>query len=198
MSRFPKSRFPESRLLATSALALSIAGGGAALATPAAARTVYPIYAGGSGDIHNAMVCEPGEYIIGFNGRVGAWIDRVKLVCAVLQSSGSMGPRKTRGGMGGGGGAEGESVCPVGLITGIRYRLTYDGRMVEEISFGCTDGKTGKQVRKNANFGGVGHAQTRTYDNDCPEGEAAVGMQGNWGQHVNGIGLICDRLKIPK
>jgi hypothetical protein len=198
MPRFLKSRLPESRSLATGALALSIAAGGAVLATPSAARTVYPIYAGGSGDINNTGVCKPGEYIIGFSGRVGGWIDRLKIVCAVVQSSGTMGPRVTRGGMGGDGGAEGESVCPVGLIKGISYRLTYDGRMVEEISFGCNDAKTGKRVRKNANFGGVGHAQTRTYDNTCPEGEAAVGIQANWGVHVNGIGLVCDRLQIPK
>jgi hypothetical protein len=179
-------------------MALSIAAGGSVLSASSAPRTVYPIYAGGSGDISNMSVCNPGEYIIGFSGRVGGWIDRLQIVCAALQSSGLMGPRVTRGSMGGSGGAQGESVCPAGLIRGITYRMTYDARMVEEISFGCDDAKATKRASRTANFGGVGHAQTRTYDNTCPEGEAAVGIKANWGTHVNGIALACDLMQIPK
>jgi hypothetical protein len=31
----------------------------------------------------------------------------------------------------------------------------------------------------------------------CPEGEAATGIAGRYGKHVNAVGLICGKLVVP-
>jgi hypothetical protein len=189
----------------TAVLCLCLSGLVGLIAAPAVARTVFPAQ-GGAGEIHNAVECDKGEYIVGFKGRVGAWIDRLTPLCAPLldkKHNLDMGSAKSKGTFGGSGGSPAEVECGDTLITGIQFSLTNDNRMVYEILFGCSvlhdNGTTAViEARGEKRFGGVGPRLNVLIKNECPAGEAATGIQANWGQHVNAIGLICGAIRIPK
>ncbi len=165
-------------------------------AGPALAKTVFDPH-GGPGDIRNAYVCPPGKYLVGFEGRVGAWIDRIAPVCASLLHSGEMGKRKAVGAFGGGGGAPASTYCNQGLISRITSALTNDDRMVLWITFSCYNPVTGQKNPYIFHFGDTGGVPHERFQNPCPGGEAANGLGAYWGQHVNAVGLICDTLTIP-
>jgi hypothetical protein len=185
-------------------LCLCLSGLVALIAAPAVARQVFPAQ-GGPGDIQNAEECGKGEYVVGFKGRVGAWIDRLSPLCAPLlglSRSPQMGSAKAKGGFGGNGGSPAQTECG-SVIAGIEYTLTNDNRMVYEIRFDCSvvnpNGTTAViPTQAGKRFGGNGPLQNLPIKNECPPGEAAKGIQANWGKYVNAIGLICAAINIPK
>jgi hypothetical protein len=85
-------------------------------------------------------------------------------------------------------------------MRGITYRLTGDNRMVLQVHFACWDAKTQNLVfpLQSHDFTGNGPRTASNIENECPGGEAAVGFETRWGEHVNAIGLRCDTLKIPE
>jgi hypothetical protein len=74
--------------------------------------------------------------------------------------------------------------------------FTEEHRQVKYLSMECrtpqggVSGYTGMNAR-----GDAGNIDTKTIDDQsCRDGELATGMVINSGRHVNGLGLICDRL----
>jgi uncharacterized protein DUF4189 len=166
---------------------------------------VFPAQ-GGAGDLQNAEECDKGEYVVGFKGRVGAWIDRLSPLCAPLlglKRTPQMGSAKAKGAFGGSGGSPAQVECGGGLIAGIEITLTNNNRMVYEIKFDCSavqpNGSTAVvPAEAGKRFGGEASLPQKRIKNECPAGEAAKGIQANWGQHVNAIGLICGTINIPQ
>jgi hypothetical protein len=159
----------------------------------AEARTTYTPH-GGSGDITNASVCPTGEFIVGFTGRSGLWIDHVKLRCALLGPGGRLEKAHTVGGAGGSGGGVANAECDRGLIKSIVYWTTKDNRQVERISFNCFEPEFSRSAGTKG-FGRNNGVRFEQFENFCPDGEAAVGLGHRWGTHLNAIGLICDTLR---
>jgi hypothetical protein len=165
--------------------------------SPASAETVFPAF-GGVGDHRLALNCAKGEYIVGFKGRAGGWIDRITLICAAIVRPAVMGPhRVVRSEFGGMGGAPAQIECPDGLVRQVRGALTPDKRMVQAISFSCNDPRTGALTRKDLLVFTGGASGATNLSNQCLQGEAATGLQVNFGKHVNAVGLICDRVHLP-
>ena len=70
-------------------------------AMPAEAHRVWPMVGVHPGDATVTMMCRPGSYLSGFNGRAGLWLDAVQIICA--DAHGPAGPQSdVFGGTGGG------------------------------------------------------------------------------------------------
>ncbi|MCP4620297.1 MAG: hypothetical protein GY844_28160 [Bradyrhizobium sp.] len=152
-----------------------------------------------SGDISSAEICPKGQYVVGFTGRTGAWIDRIGLLCAVPLPSEAMGKAQgTPGhGMGGGGGGGAEvkvtsySFCKTGPLLAIKFWAVNDYRMIARVYGKCRGGDT-------VTFSGETMFNPDTnIDHICPNGMAATGLQARFGKDVNAIGLICDKFELP-
>lgn len=202
MSTINQSR-PNARNLVKAARLLTCFLYLGAATLPASAKTILPAV-GGPGDIQNAVVCPRGEYIVGFRGRIGDWIDRLGPICAPLLASGMMGKHDMKlPNQGGTGGSPIEVSCPsAGLVRQLLFYLTSDQRMVKTIMWHCYDPKTGQELPSNPpdrvwSFVGNGGSTAPQIKHSCKEGDAATGLQMNWGKYVNGIGLICDQVLIP-
>ena len=160
------------------------------------ARTFRDPY-GGSGTDHASDECTPGKYFVGVVGATGAWIDQIAVLCAEAKSDGTFGPAKTIASRGGTGGALHPAVlCPRNqVITQIRVWPTED-RQVASLDLACVGGNV---PTTELQFGGTdphpngGH---KWDTQNCLKGEAATGLNINYGRHVNGIGIICDTFKI--
>lgn len=106
-------------------------------ATSAHARKEFTVH-GGVGDITNASVCPVGNFIVGFRGRAGLWIDQIRIRCAPLLNGGGVGNSTALAGVGGSGGAEQAEKCAPGhIINEINFFTTKDNRQVEYITFRC-------------------------------------------------------------
>jgi hypothetical protein len=118
-----------------------------AAATNAAASDVPPSSLWGKpGGVYFRHPCPPGWYLTGFAGNVGAWIDRLKMVCAPwLLDEGRLGPPKVIEdyaiGWSGGGRPRQPEICPDQyLMTGATYvfsRLNDNTGVLHSIEFGC-------------------------------------------------------------
>jgi hypothetical protein len=153
---------------------------------------------GGSGDIANRQMCPGTEYVVGFEGRSGQWIDRISLICAPLLPGGGVGQAHTiDAAFGGNGGGPNSAKCRKGVMTGIKYWTVMAARFVWEIDGTCTDPVT-HQLLDVARFQSAAGILLQTpTDTACPNGMAGIGLQGRWGQHVNAVGFICARLAKP-
>src|SRR5205809_1641295 len=78
--------------------------------TPSSA-TVLPIE-GGPGGGYFAENCAPGQYVVGFSVKAGAWIDSVAILCAPSQPNGKFGNPVRSAFHGGSGGSPQEQYCP--------------------------------------------------------------------------------------
>jgi hypothetical protein len=87
--------------LHTSLLGLVAALLSIVFATSAAAKN-FPVV-GGQGEHSIVVGCTRGEYMIGFTGRVGSWIDRIGPVCASLLPSMAVGTKRVPATYGGNG-----------------------------------------------------------------------------------------------
>lgn len=149
---------------------------------------------GGGGGAPFRVTCPPGQWLVGFGGSAGAWIDHIKILCAVRQNNRSMGPASPVQVMIGDS-FEGRGlrvVCPrdssikriqfntviwsghtiLNHITGVCTRVLNDG-LRETIHFAPRDG------------------QSRFADQSCPGSMRAIGVHGRHGKYVDAIGLIC-------
>lgn len=161
------------------------------------ARTTFPAH-GGSGDISNASVCPTGNFIVGFRGRAGLWIDQIRIRCAPLLDGGGVGKSTALAGAGGPGGGEQAQKCDPGhVINQINFFTTKENRQIEMISFRCMNPDDRSMQGGYVHFGYDGGVTFRNYEQVCPDGEAAVGLTHRWGEHVNAIALICDVLRRP-
>lgn len=165
--------------------------------TAADARKEFSVH-GGVGDIANASVCPVGHFIVGFRGRTGLWIDKIRIRCAPLLNGGGVGDSKAMGGAGGNGGGDAKAKCVPGhVVNGINFFTTNENRQIEYITFTCMNPDDRSMAGGYEGYGNAGGVRFKHYNQTCPEGEAAVGLAHRWGAHVNAIGLICDVLRRP-
>jgi uncharacterized protein YkwD len=159
------------------------------LAIDGVAATEFPPI-GGAGDASFHDVCPANQFLVGLTVKSGAWVDRMAIVCAPVNPDGSTGSHwngPNRGG--GGGGAPTTKTCAPGqIINHMGFSLTAGNRQVLLFHFGCyspTNGQTGTFEM------GASSSVFPPNNQDCPRGEAATGIQGRSGIHVNAVGLIC-------
>lgn len=168
-----------------------------------AQTTVLPVQ-GGPGGGRFTSNCS-GDFVAGIYMRAGAWLDSIGLKCAAFNSArGTFArPAWNKAFHGGSGGAEQERVCPPNsAVTAIRFGYTRDGSRPKYIDFVQI---TCRQVRPPRNTTSVdcmetgdgcwmfhpGQPNLRSFSQLCPDGQAAIGINGRAGAYVDAIGLIC-------
>jgi hypothetical protein len=175
-------------------LAVTLALGSA---IPAASKTVFPSQ-GSGGDRTDTDMCPQGQYLAGFAGRVGSWIDQIQIICAAQKPDGSFAAPNHYGPVrGGNSGSPQEKSCGDGsVIKSMAFVYTEQFRQVKWVDMKCFN-PTSRQESKISfdaapDFGDA----SQQYNNlqECPNGEMAQGVNISSGRHVNGMGLICDRL----
>jgi len=153
-----------------------------------AAKDFAPI--GGSGDASFRDVCPMGQYLVGLRVRSGSWVDQMSITCAPVKTDGST-PDEIHHGpaRGGNGGAPSEKACATDhIVDGVGLHMTAGNRQVREFVLYC-DSTTGN-TRHSVSVGNTA-GTFPSINQKCPGGEAAIGIQGRFGKHVNAVGLIC-------
>lgn len=169
---------------------------------------------GGRGGEYFHDACPAGSYLVGLEGRNGAWIDQIAPICAPWRwDLHAFGPPLT-GTLHGtsGGGVFNKRICsPDKAITqwylfptvgnGSRepkFVETIEGRCdrveppflskkkLESLPFGCS-----------APFSCMRGLPRDTWTEACPQGELAVGIHGRAGLFLDAIGLICAPRPVP-
>lgn len=148
--------------------------------------------------------CKRGTYLSGFEGRAGAWIDHVRIVCARWDAqSGRLEPpmaEETQIGQSQGG-EETHAVCPTGLAIGDRYDDVYardeDTFVLHSLEFHCVNAADGMRP-KWRKFGSTSPTEQDTLwweakwqTKGCPEGYLATGVYGRAGHFVDTLGFVC-------
>jgi hypothetical protein len=175
------------------------------------AETDFPVIGGpGNGPFEDR--CPPGEYLQGFTGFAGAWVNQIQIVCVRLgRSSATMqvgyvsqpykGPPR---------GEFGEAaavtvLCTRGqVITGIKPLMTDGNRQVKFIAMSCGDGEgkyDGRPLFSGPNSNpakDINLGPDRPQMQWCPAGEAGVGVRGRYGVDLNAISLICFKFDTPE
>jgi len=154
---------------------------------------------GARGDASFEDHCPVGQYIVGLHVRSGAWMDQLGVICAAVSSTGAVGGKHSLPPHGGNGGVPSERTCSSDqVVSDMKFRMTRADRQVKEISMDCrstTGSRTGLfTIGAAANDGNIGSFRRQS----CAAGDAATGIQGRYGKHVNAIGLICSRLVLPR
>jgi hypothetical protein len=172
------------------ALAATVSGVAAMplLTIPVAGREFPPF--GASGDAGFRDVCPPRQYLVGLRVRSGAWVDQMSITCAPLDADGTLGDLfqgPSRGGDTGGGPVV--KTCNNGIVTGMGLHMTAGNRQVREFVLNCISAAT----YNNQGTISIGNsvAAFPSIRQTCPSTEAAIGIQGRYGRHVNAVGLIC-------
>lgn len=163
---------------------------------------------GGPGGVPFEQLCARGEYLVGFAGREGAWIDQIQIICAVRVSVDTLDRPTLRGAAAGGqGGSPFRRQCGNwndrpgirGAVDLVRMDFTVrDGRpsFLNSIAWDCSFiDAPGVRIDNRRYLVGIPanpnppgrHIVTQT----CPDGELSVGIHGRAGQSVDALGLIC-------
>jgi hypothetical protein len=189
------------------AVLLSVAGTIAAIvvAAPAAAKN-FPVV-GGQGPHSIVVGCTVGEYIVGFKGRIGSWIDRIGPLCAPLLPSMELGEKRYPASYGGNGGSPNQAFCESGeVVQGISAdSLSAEPNYLRSVKFLC--GSTTNSYQIWHGEAGSGGGFEASWDNSmnlsyvllqtCPKGEWAWGIGIRYGQYVNALGLMCRKPDLP-
>lgn len=150
---------------------------------------------GAQGDAGFEDRCPVGQYLVGLRGRRGAWIDQITIVCSANNGNGQLTGAANGPSRGGNGGGPEERMCKPGeTIYTVLPILTKDSRQVQELAGNCR--APGKKSGTFLRFGNVADSNQPRQRFTCPDGDAATGLTGRYGKHVNAIGLICSRLVI--
>jgi hypothetical protein len=166
----------------------------AAAVLPTASAKTFPPY-GARGDASFSDTCPAGQYLVGLRVRSGAWIDQMAISCRSL--TGNVGGPFYGPARGGNGGEPSEEHCPAGQVVNyMAFGLTAGDRQVNHFFLECisvTEGSKGHSMR----IGPAVSTNTPPQRQPCPAGEAATGIAGRYGKHVNAVGLICSKLAVP-
>lgn len=153
------------------------------------AGTEFPPF-GHNGGVPFRVVCPPGQYMIGAHYRSGKWMDQIAIICAPVDATGMIGPQWIGPPIGGNGGVPNSQSCPPNfIITGGGVLRNSDEHYVQMMDLKCES-----TINKSLyTLGNVGTPSTVFPDfrNDCPTGEAVIGIKGGAGLYVDSIGLIC-------
>lgn len=153
---------------------------------------------GAKGDGPYTARCRSG-YLIGLKVRSGAWIDQLTIICAEVSANGSLGPQRMGEPHGGGGGGDNppKTCRPGEIVFAMGFLHTAGNRQVERFVFYCRP--TTSNVPKRPDGFEIGNAQRPVFADPvqfCPQGEAAVGIQGHKGRHINSAGLLCGKFNV--
>ncbi len=176
----------------------------------AQARWIWPTI-GAQGDASAAAECPaPDQVLVGFGGRTGLWIDQIQLICAPMLADGTHGaPIAGRDRFGGTGGGPAAALTCDGRsqMFAAYFELTGDSKKMAYIMFDCID-SAGNSSRLQ--FGGS-ESQTAASKQNCGilfqgceaneinrprqtcSQENFTGLTLRFGEHVNAVGIICDR-----
>ena len=167
---------------------------------------------GVSGGMPFKASCPANQYVAGFFGRVGGWLDDVGLICAPTIGTTSFGdPVQSPQFFGGLGGGTTSTQCDKGTVVKyIHYFVQYDransdaiqyirgisidcahadGTTASNKCFGiCHDGETSHTI--GAEFG---ITPTGQVDNNCAPG-LMTGLNGRTNQYVVALGALCGPL----
>jgi hypothetical protein len=148
-----------------------------------------------------------GDFVVGIYVRSGSWIDAIGLKCGTFnrQTGTFKKPAWNKAFHGGHGGQFQERVCPgERFVSGIRFGFTrHESPYVEFVELTCSPVgagdvvraciETGQGCRSGHSHGGGVMAPfgSSPVAQVCPPGEAAIGIHGRSGIHVDALGLIC-------
>jgi hypothetical protein len=197
-------------------LRLAVAALALAAASPRASAGEWssPVAGGGGGEPFSAR-CEPGEYLVGLDARVGDDLDRVGPVCAKAKPDGTRKDRLvSRGGGGGSGGAPQRIVCPDDAPFVRRVGVGFEGvdNLMVDAAFVTCGPLVGPLPRAVGGYnvlaasgsihrggGGIGISDIKWGDQeyDCPDGMTPVGLHGRAGAMVDALGVMCATLEAP-
>lgn len=172
-----------------------------ALGSASVSAQSFPAW-GGPGDAQVSDLCGQQQYFItGFKFRSGAWLDQVQIVCQRHNVDGTVDPARITPtpARGGGGGAPGEIYCPPNqIVTRIDPALTPE-RQIRGFTFNCGSYVPGKQVQQGETwqvgaFYNSHKDDTRAQLCEVFDYNAGLGMHINFGKHVNGVGLVCNKV----
>ena len=189
-------------------LTLAAAGAfGLPLAGPA--QAVDTAVEGAPGGAPFRVTCE-GGYVSGFEGRSGAFIDHVRVVCSTWDAGARRfrhrGPVQIQLGTSQGGGPT-SARCPEGwAVARISFQNTWRGTeqngFVHHIHFLCASATSADVVWRTFGPNGevtppsppgftAGKLLNRTSEMACPAFEFATGLHGRAGTHLDALGLSC-------
>ena len=119
------------------------------------------------------------------------------MLCAELKPDGTFKGAKSMAARGGTGGAFHPAVvCPKDqVITDVTITVSVNLEVLQLELF-CT-GVKNPALRTPLLFAGNGGNYRSENTQSCAAGEVGKGLNINYGKYVNGVGIICDTLKIP-
>jgi hypothetical protein len=188
-------------------ISAAVLGFGLPVAAVAAEQNIEGV---GTGGDYFRIDC-PNGYMVGFQGRVGAWVDQLRIVCAPWlpneREFGSSNAPEKKAGASGGGRLRSPAKCrDDSAIKAVEFRFTREDAgkgYLHSIPFECQAvvgggptraffGSTFERDECRPVLGGVGHlCAPLDYPQSCPDGELATGLHGNAGLFVDALGLIC-------
>lgn len=173
------------------------------LVTSATAQGVALPAHGGSGGQPFRLECPQDHYLVGFEARHGAWLDRIAPLCA-RWSGASRRLEQARVGraVGGMGGVEGSARCPAGtIVSRLNFLMTVDSSTRQPKHVDTMGGTCNPALSENAvliekrgpsDFLETGgHLDRPRGGGACAPGERAVGIHGRADLHIDALGLIC-------
>jgi hypothetical protein len=147
--------------------------------------------------------CNAG-FMVGFTGRVGAWIDNLRPICATWNGRQLVNPTSHpfQVGLSQGGGPASAS-CPNFIGQIVLYDTKGDGPtdVMHHIDFQCFTSTSvdegwrqyGSSTKtESRDTGLLRKGYTGQFVSPCPRGQAAVGLHGRHGSFVDALGLICE------
>jgi hypothetical protein len=168
--------------------------------TPGAMVSNLPALGGLGGSQFQAQ-CGPTENLMGFELRVGAYVDAIRPVCVVTYGTTAFGNQTTPAGWSGGpGGHLQRLMCPtsapvvIGIDVGTRLDdSTYSQLNVSRIHLYCGLAAAGQKsaAQPAAIFDAPYEHDRSDQHQDCPAGQVAVGVNGRSGQFLDALGMIC-------
>jgi hypothetical protein len=175
------------------------------MATSAAAKN-FPVQ-GGHGEHSIVVGCTRGEYMIGFTGRIGSWIDRIGPVCAPLLPSMAVGEKRVPATYGGNGGEPSAMTCETDeVLQGIAAdRLSARPDTLQSVKLLCGSTNGSYQIWHGEPGEGGGFSASWNRDGSyalvlnqtCPKGEWAWAIGIRYGQYVTALGLMCRKPDLP-
>ncbi|MBT2747884.1 MULTISPECIES: hypothetical protein [unclassified Lysobacter] len=160
------------------------------------------------GAVPYRIECPDRHVVVGFAGRVGAWVDNIALLCAGWDASAQrLGPPAAQPRIGESNGGDALSKrCPDGMAVGADYRIAYarDPRVLHSIEFTCVpiDGSSNRIARSFGSDSEISKAPLIpipitdgpgvVVKNRCAAGQLVNGIQGTSGLYIDQLLPICN------
>ena len=164
---------------------------------------------GGPGGKPFRFTCDDGSYLVGFEGVVGDWIDRIRPLCApwspTERSLGKAQAANVSFGDSSGGRFPFKERCPNNyIIVNLSMTFTYNDDsdlFLDELSMDCSR-VGGPPDSRSVDVRSLGGYQSGAYIRHprlswCGDGEAATGVRGRSGRFVDALGLVCGPAPQP-